>query len=309
MTIINEATLDAFFRGAKTIYTNAVLQAPSQAKKIAMSVTSSSRDETYGWLGQFPRMREWIGPRVVNQLKAHGFTITNKKFESTVEVMRDDFADDRLGVFRPMFESMAYEAAMHPDELMFALLASGFSETCYDGQPFFDTEHPVPDDNGTVDIGGQLHRLVSNCDPGGESPGPAWYLLDTSRPIKPIIWQEREGYDFQTVTNPNDLHVFMTDRYLYGIRARVNAGFGLWQLAYGSKGTLDATNYEAARAAMQGMTFDQQRPLGIRPTTLVVPPSLEGPALRLLNTETTATGAANEWKGTASLIVTPFLGG
>ncbi|MCB1407751.1 MAG: Mu-like prophage major head subunit gpT family protein, partial [Rhodobacteraceae bacterium] len=184
----------------------------------------------------------------------------------------------------------------------------GFTALCYDGQPFFDTEHPAPDDNGPIESGGRNFRLVSNMDDGGGSPGPTWYLLDTSRPIKPLIWQERETYDFQAVTRPNDYSVFMTDKYVYGVRARVNAGFGLWQMAYASKAPLTAANYEAARAAMQSLTFDQQRPLGIRPTALVVPPTLEGAGLRLLNTENGAAGATNEWKGTADLIVTPFLG-
>lgn len=306
--IINDAALDAMFRGFKTLYTTAFLKAPSQAAKIAMTVTSGARDETYGWLGQFPRMREWIGDeRVIQQLRAHAFTITNRKFESTVSVDRDDISDDRLGVFGPMLQTMGYEAAMHPDELVFGLLSSGFTELCYDGQPFFDPEHPVRDDDGPLTIDGLNYRLVSNMDDGGASPGPAWYLLDTSRPIKPIIWQEREKYDFQTVTNPADHRVFMTDKYLYGIRARVNAGFGLWQMAYASRKPLTAVNYELARMAMQRQRFDQQRPLGIRPTVLVVPPELEGAAMRLLNTENGAAGATNEWKGTAELIVTPFL--
>ena len=99
----------------------------------------------------------------------------------------------------------------------------------------------------------------------------------------------------------------MTDKYLYGIRARVNAGFGLWQMAYASKAPLTAANYEAARVIMQKHTFDKERSLGIRPTALVVPPALEGAGMRLLNTETGTGGATNEWKGTAELIVTPFL--
>jgi len=49
-----------------------------------MTVPSTGRDEIYGWLGQFPQLREWIGQRHVHNLKAHSFTITNRKFESTV---------------------------------------------------------------------------------------------------------------------------------------------------------------------------------------------------------------------------------
>ncbi len=162
------------------------------------------------------------------------------------------------------------------------LLSQGFTTTCFDGQNFFDTDHPIADAAGAV-------SSVSNYAAGSE---PAWYLLDTSRAVRPVIWQERESYDFQTMTDPTNPHVFMNDEFIYGVRTRVNAGFGLWQLAYASKDTLDATNYAAhfagRRAAMMNYRADGGRILGINPTTLVVPPSLEDAALSLLNTETNA---------------------
>jgi len=77
------------------------------------------------------------------------------------------------------------------------------------------------------------------------------------------------------MTRPDNEHVFKNDEYLYGVRARVNAGYGLWQLAFGSKADLTAANYAAARAAMMDFRADGERVLGVRPTTLVVPPSLE----------------------------------
>src|SRR5690606_3952842 len=101
--LINAETLNLVFKGFKATYTDAYLEAPSHKDEIAMNVASSSRDETYGWLGMFPNMREWIGPRHINKLAAHGFTITNRKFESTVEVARTDIADDKIGVFKPAF--------------------------------------------------------------------------------------------------------------------------------------------------------------------------------------------------------------
>jgi phage major head subunit gpT-like protein len=295
--IINSQTLDLAYRGFKTVVSDAMMQAPAFGKEIAMTVPSGSRDETYGWLGAFPAMREWIGPRVVQNLQANGFTIRNRKFESTLEILREELADDKLGLFKPMFAEMGQAAVRHPEELIFGLLASGFTQTCYDGQFFFDTDHPVTDANGTV-------TLVSNTGGGAGTP---WYLLDTSRAVRPIIWQEREPYAFQQLTQEDSDFVFMMDRYLYGIRARVNAGFGLWQLAYGSRQTLNSANYAAARAAMMNLTADSGRKLGITPTVLVVPPSLEEAGLNLLNTEFGAAGASNAWKGTAKLIVTPYL--
>ncbi len=112
--------------------------------------------------------------------------------------------------------------------------------------------------------------------------------------------------------------MFMRDEYLYGVRARVNAGYGLWQMAFASKADLTPANYEAARAAMQAFKGDEGRSLRIKPTHLVVPNALEGAARRLLNNGTrvetvtvngtdTAVSVANEWAGTAELIATSYL--
>jgi len=248
-----------------------------------------------GW-GSSRGSREWIGPRVVNNLLAHSFTIINKTFESTVSVRRNDISDDRLGVFKPMFSEMGRLARTHPEELIFGLLTAGFTTECYDGQFFFDTDHPQEGADGST-------ISVSNMQAGA---GPAWFLLDTSRALRPLIWQEREAYDFQSIHLPDDPHVFMNDEYLYGVRARANAGFGLWQLAFGSEDTLTAANYAAARAAMMNFRSAIGRVLGVSPTTLIVPPVLEDAALRIVNTEINDTGGSNPWKGTADLIVTPF---
>ncbi|MFP3383610.1 Mu-like prophage major head subunit gpT family protein [Tritonibacter sp. SIMBA_163] len=295
--LINSQTLDLAFRGSKTIYSDAFDAAPSHKDQIAMTVPSTGRDETYGWLGQFPQLREWIGPRHVHNLTAHGFTIKNRKFESTVAIQRDDMSDDRLGLFKPSFAEMGHLARHHPEELIFGLLASGFSSLCYDGQNFFDADHPQFDREGN-----EVH--VSNVQAGADTP---WFLLDTSRAVKPLIWHEREDYQFTAMSDPANPHVFMNDEYIYGVRARVNAGFGLWQLGYGSKGALTSENYAAARSAMMNFRADGGRILGIQPTTLVVPPSLESDALKLLNSELGSGGETNQWKGTAKLIVTPFI--
>lgn len=297
--LIDGSSLDLVFRGFKTVYTDAYTNADVNWDKIAMKASSSGSDETYGWLGQFPQLREWIGQRVIQNLSAHHFTIRNRKFESTVAVPRTDIADDKLGVFKPAFSEMGHLAKTHPEELIFDLLSRGFSEKGFDGVSFFNSAHPQKDKDGK-DI------TVSNTAEGA-SGNPAWFLLDTSRAVRPIIWQEREPYEFTSLTESDNPHVFMNDEYIYGVRARVNAGFGLWQLAYGSTEDLTTETYAAARAAMMNYRADGGRKLGIKPTTLVVPPDLEWSALSLLNSETEDGGASNPYQGTAKLIVTPYL--
>src|SRR5690606_13198076 len=116
----------------------------------------------------------------------HDFTIKNRTFENTVGVPREAIEDDTFGVFSPLMAQLGQDAANHPAELVYALLAAGFSAKCYDGQFFFDTDHPVINAAGT-------EASVSNF--GGGS-GTAWYLFDTSRVMKPLILQRRRNYNF-----------------------------------------------------------------------------------------------------------------
>lgn len=301
--IINAANIALAFKGFKSIFGDAYGKAPVYWDKIAMLVESTSRDETYGWLGQFPQMREWLsGEREVKSLEAFSFAITNRKFESTVGISRDDFSDGKLGLFKPMIAEMAHTARQHPDTIVFPLLAEGFASLCYDGQYFFDTDHPVRNEDGVT------FTLVSNLQqpPAGTEPFPAWYLLDTTRAIRPIIWQQREPYEFTQITRADDEQVFMTDNYLYGVRARANAGYGLWQLAHASRAELNVENYARARAEMMGRKGDKGRILGVNPNTLVVPPALEAHARKVLKA-TELESSTNVWAGSADLIVSPYL--
>lgn len=134
---MNTANLDAAFRGFKTVYNTSFEGAGGRADDVSMTVPSQSGEEEYGWLGNFPKMKKWVDERRIQQLGKHGFTIKNEKFESTVSVSRDNIADDKLGVYKPMFSEMGRSAKMHKDQLVFGLLKSGFETSCFDGQNHF----------------------------------------------------------------------------------------------------------------------------------------------------------------------------
>lgn len=295
--IINQNTLSALQVGFKTSFQRGLGQAASEYTKISTVVPSGAKSETYGWLGKVPNMREWIGERVINGIGQHGYTIVNKDYEATIGVNRNDIEDDNLGVYAPLFEEMGMAAAAHPDQLVWPLLAAGFATNCYDGQYFFDTDHPVLDASGAV-------TSVANTDGGS---GTAWYLIDARRPLKPIIFQQRKAPQFVRKDSPDDDNVFMRKEFLYGTDARHNVGYGFWQFAWGSKQTLDATHYATARAAMMGMKGDYGRPLGLMPNFLVVPPALEQKARELIGVPYLAGGATNPWYNTAEVLVTPWL--
>lgn len=64
-----------------------------------------------------------------------------------------------------------------------------------------------------------------------------WFLLCTAKVIKPFIFQNRRKPALVAKTSPSDDNVFFDNEYIYGADMRCNAGFGLWQLAYGSDGS------------------------------------------------------------------------
>ncbi len=178
--------------------------------------------------------------------------------------------------------------------------AAGFTTACYDGQNFFDAEHPVyPNADGTGTA-----VLISNMQAGSETP---WFLLDTSRALKPLIYQLRRAPAFKAMTDTADEGVFLRDAYRYGADLRCNAGFGFWQMAYGSKADLTLENYVAARTAMMGFTGDGDKKLKVSPKLLVVPPSLEEKALKILKAELIDGGNSNVYRNTAEVLCCPYL--
>lgn len=141
--IINPQTLRGVYTGFNILFNQAFDGQKPTYEKVATVVPSTTDTETYAWLGDIPGMREWIGDREIQNLTGSGYTIRNKDFEMTVGVDRNTLEDDKVGLYRPAIQMLGESAAMHPDELVYELLSSGFTELCYDGKAFFATDHPV----------------------------------------------------------------------------------------------------------------------------------------------------------------------
>ena len=92
-------------------------------------------------------------------------------------------------------------------------------------------------------------RILSTSDRlGGDDPNPykgigvhvsprlksatKWYVMDVTGSLKPLIFQERSAPEFDSLMNPEATErVFLRDEYLYGVRARGAAAYGLPQCA------------------------------------------------------------------------------
>lgn len=297
--IINSGNLRTQGRAFNALFARGLGRAPTDHRAVAMTVPSSTGSQEYGWLGKFPSVREWLGSRVVQNIRTHDYTIRNRDWELTVAVDRNDFEDDNIGIYGPLFEEMGASTCAKACELVFELLKAGFTTPCYDGQFFFDTDHPVILADGTDGV-------VSNSQGGA---GAHWFLADLSesRTLKPIILQMRKDWTFVTRDALTDDNVFNLKEFRYGADARMNVGYGFWQMIQGSRQPLTAANYKAAYQALEGMKGDHGRPLGLKPTHLIVPPALREDASKLLTAELGTNGETNIWRGTAELMVTPWL--
>lgn len=308
MAIVTSSTLNAIRTGFRKNFEDGKAKGEPMFNAIATVIKSTTKSNTYGWLGQWPGFREWIGDRVLKSIKDHAYTITNKDFESSVVVDRNDIEDDNLGVYAPMMNEMGYAASVFPDELVFPMLSAGFSTVCYDGQYFFDTDHPV---NAEVD-GSGADTSYSNAIIDGAYVGDPWYIMDTSRSLKPIILQERKPMQFVAMDSLTDEAVFTSKEFRHGADCRMNAGYGFWQMAVGiKKDFTPATIWEAINL-MRNFKADGGRPLGLGKgkLTLVVPTSLYEEAVKMNERDRIDEGGvsvSNELKGKFNIIQPDFL--
>ncbi len=266
---------------------------------IAMDIPSTTQVENYGWMKTLPGMREWIGQRVVNSLESAAAQVVNKNWEHTIGVDRNHIADDKLGIYTPMLKMQGEAVALHPNELVWGLLAAGFATRGFDGQYFFDSDH----------IGYTAAGAEASWSNTGGGAGAPWVLADLSRAhMKPLIFQERQKPEFVSLTDARDANVFLNREFLYGADARYVAAFGFHQLAYGSKADLDAAGFTAARLALETQRRPDGSPLPVQATHLICGPSRRAEAEALLNAQFLAAGASNTLYQAVKLVVDSSLG-
>lgn len=89
------------------------------------------------------RWREWLGERVYNDISRYALTFSNRTFECSQKMDVDDLEDDQYGGFRDIGTGMGEEALLWPRDLLVDALIKGPATNGFDGQFFFDVDHPV----------------------------------------------------------------------------------------------------------------------------------------------------------------------
>jgi phage major head subunit gpT-like protein len=281
--VVTQALLDALRVDFDARFKDGRTKSKPVGALMSTTVSSSTKITTYGFLGELPTFRKWVGEKRIKSVEEKAYQLVNDPYEATVAIHKHQIEDDNLGLYPAMFEGWGMEAELWPDRLRFDALAQGHLRPCFDNQYFFDSDHPNYDDAGTT---------YSNINTAGTVQ--PWYLLDCSKPIKPLIFQEREKPHFWWVNDLKDSHVARTGEFTAFAEARGACGYTMPFLAYRSTATLNAANYVAARDIMAAYKDDVGDPRGIRPTHIVYGVSNRAAAEALFLKQLSGGGDSNE---------------
>ena len=140
MAVINTGLLTA---GLRSEFFDRLEGTQTYYQDLATRIVSTSDSETYRWLGTVPKMREWGSGRLAKGLRTESYSVENLKYEATIEVDRDEIADDRTGQIRIRIGELAQRAVTHKDYLIGQLLINGATAgyNSYDGLTFFNDAH------------------------------------------------------------------------------------------------------------------------------------------------------------------------
>lgn len=257
--------------------------ADSVGMQIAMQMNAPTRTVRFNFTGSWPKIEAWKGEKTFGGLKTYKYDLTHERFQTGLVVDRDDIVDGMTGMLQASVQESGMATADFVDTKVFGMLENT-TALCYDEQPFFSASHPIGESN----FGGG--STASNVDTSGSTQ--KWYLMDLSRPLKPIIMSTLEPFQFSSRTEPTSDPVWNRLQYEYSVDGRAGFGYGLWQTAYRSNKALNWTNIDAARLSMRQLTDDRGRILRVRPTHLIVPNSLESTALELMSENVSKTASA-----------------
>lgn len=296
--LVNKSSLEGVYKNFRAIYDAEMPQiAAFDYAPFVMDIPSNTITESYNWLSGMPGMNEWIGDRLVRDLKAHNYDVSNTPYESTLAVKRRDIETDRLGIYLPQVKALAFEAKDHPARLFATMLDASDSTVCFDGQYLIDTDHP--NDDGTtwsnkstsaltydtlktnliamgkltdgnskrrgvratvlmvpVDLEFTAYELCYSTNKPGSMNNDVnaarelfnlkvvvnpyltdtnnWYLIDTTKPVKPAIFQHRKLGEFVAADDPSDTTVFMRNEFYYGIDGDYAMAAGFPHVIFGA---------------------------------------------------------------------------
>lgn len=110
------------------------------ASRMGLLIPADAESQTHRWVGQTPKMREWVGGLLAKGLNDFGVTIVNRDFEGSILVSAHDKRRDKTGGLLRRIGELASQANDHWNQLVIDVILEGTINS-YDGVSYFNSSH------------------------------------------------------------------------------------------------------------------------------------------------------------------------
>lgn len=138
--LAKQATLEAVFMSA--------MQNPDPkglVARVAQEVSIDTESVTLTWNDLIGTMEEWIGDRTLSNLRNRSITLTPRHWQRAVNINKDHFADDKLGLASESMNGLAKVVMMDYRKKVAEKLLAGHTDIGWDGKTIFAADHPYVD--------------------------------------------------------------------------------------------------------------------------------------------------------------------
>lgn len=133
MTQVNNTFIDAFRSNlAEAFYPN-----------IATKIDVTAPSVTYSGLGATGGMKLLQDRMEEEDLKGYKQVITDDEYYNLIAIRAKVLEDEGTGQYLQRAQALGNEVPRFYDQKLVGMLTGGFTGVCYDGQPYFNTQHPV----------------------------------------------------------------------------------------------------------------------------------------------------------------------
>lgn len=152
---VTQAELQRIYQNLNKAFMGALEEHPDIFTAQTMTANSTTAANLYPYLGNLPGVREWVGPRVLNELATRLVSLPNKDWELSFQMKEHDIEDALGSADGGFLNAWALIAAgygeayrVHRNSHYTDVLVGGLTETWQvDGQYFYDSDHPLNPDN------------------------------------------------------------------------------------------------------------------------------------------------------------------
>lgn len=145
---ITPQNLNILFTTVETKFWQAYTLEQLFYQRLTTTYPAASEVVLMSWLQMTGRLREWLGPRMVETPSPMTYQVPIKLFEKTLNVDKYKIEDDQYQVYYPVVTNLGKQAAKNPDYQLRDLLLNqgswtGAFQTGTDGVNHWSTAHPV----------------------------------------------------------------------------------------------------------------------------------------------------------------------